>query len=151
MPISLKEVVDALEMVDDEFSCWLNPETGEIRQISSEEMRIVKDEEPVDDLPDWQREGLQRVREVAESDKWLELPSKFDIHDWEIMKHFSQSRDEEDVRVQLLDAVHGSGAFRNFNSTIRRLGIEDAWYRFRDEALERIASEWLEAEGLAYE
>ena len=47
-------------------------------------------------------------------------------------------------------AVHGSGAFRRFKDTIRRLDIEEEWYRFHAAALEVIAKEWLEAHGIAY-
>jgi Arc/MetJ-type ribon-helix-helix transcriptional regulator len=47
-------------------------------------------------------------------------------------------------------AIHGAGAFRMFRSTIRRLGIEKSWYRFREEALAGIARDWLEAHELSY-
>lgn len=151
MAISLKAVVDALEMADDEISCWLHPETGEILEIRDDEMRVVEDEEPLDDRPDWEREHLSRVREVVESDVRRQLPGKFDIHEWQIMKDFSQSRSDAGIRDQLLDAVHGSGAFRHFKSTIHRLNIQDDWYRFRDETLERIAREWPEEENLTWE
>jgi hypothetical protein len=33
---------------------------------------------------------------------------------------------------------------------MQRLGIVDAWYRFRDAALEEIAVEFLETHGIAY-
>ena len=48
----------------------------------------------------------------------------------------SQRRQHREwVRQELLEAIHGAGAFRMFRSTIRRLGIEKSWYLFREEAL----------------
>jgi hypothetical protein len=50
----------------------------------------------------------------------------------------------------LVYQIRGSGAFRRFKDAIRRHGIEDEWYQFRDQALEEIAIEWLESNGIAY-
>jgi hypothetical protein len=51
---------------------------------------------------------------------------------------------------ELLEATHGVGAFRMFRSTIRRLSIEESWYRFREDALAEIARDWLGAHELPY-
>jgi hypothetical protein len=39
----------------------------------------------------------------------------------------------------LLGAIHGSGAFRHFRGAVERLGLLDAWYRYREEAIQQIA------------
>ncbi|MBK7199439.1 UPF0158 family protein [Candidatus Amarolinea dominans] len=57
---------------------------------------------------------------------------------------------DDELRNELLDAVHGKGAFRHFKDTIRYRGIEDAWQRFRDAALAAIARSWLERNEIAY-
>jgi len=44
-----------------------------------------------------------------------------------------------DLASNSLRAVHGSGAFRHFRSAVERLGLLDAWYRYRGEAIEQIA------------
>jgi len=46
--------------------------------------------------------------------------------------------------------IKGSGAFRRFKNAIHEKGIEKAWYEFRSEALEKIAIEWLEENGISY-
>ena len=48
-------------------------------------------------------------------------------------------------------AVHGSKAFRHFRSAIERLGLLDAWHRYREEAIQQIARDWLEENKIAYE
>ncbi len=54
------------------------------------------------------------------------------------------------ISEDLLDAIHGGGAFRRFKNVIFRRELEEAWYRFRDRALADIAVEWLEENGPAY-
>jgi Uncharacterised protein family (UPF0158) len=66
------------------------------------------------------------------------------------MDEFAQTRDSERMREELLDAIHGAGAFRMFRSTIRRLCLENSWYKFRKEALAEIARNWLDEHKLSY-
>jgi Uncharacterised protein family (UPF0158) len=67
------------------------------------------------------------------------------------MERFGQGRPSARQRDELLDALHGRGAFRMFKSAIRRLGIEEEWFRFRDSAFEEIAKDWLDSNGIEYE
>jgi len=91
--VTLKEVVDAMDVIGDDTLAYLNPKTGEIVTLSEDDRRLVEDEElDEEDLPQWQRKALPKIREVMESDEFLELPSKFEIHDWEIMERFAQGR-----------------------------------------------------------
>jgi hypothetical protein len=66
------------------------------------------------------------------------------------MRRFADSWSVDAERDQLLNALHGSGAFRHFKDTAHRLGIIDQWYRFRNEALEEIAIDFLDANEIAY-
>jgi hypothetical protein len=147
--ISLSEVIEAIELQTDESASYLNPDTGEIVYVT-DEMRDVVEEDKTDDIPQWMRKDIPRVREALESDRCLRLPSKFDVHEWAIMDEFSRGQESDRVREELMDAIHGAGAFRMFRSTIRRLGIEKAWYQFGDQAIEEIAREWLEDNNLPY-
>jgi hypothetical protein len=78
------------------------------------------------------------------------LPDRFEIHEWSLMDEFAQRQHSKRVQQELLEAIHGAGAFRMFRSTIRRLGIGKSWYRFHEEALAEIARDWLEAHELLY-
>ncbi len=46
--------------------------------------------------------------------------------------------------------LHGAGAFRSFRSAVRRLRIEEEWFRFRQSAFEVIALGWFEAHGISF-
>ena len=147
--ISLREVIEAMEMTGGDCVSYLNPETGEIITVT-EEVRLLAEDESLDDVPEWQREMLPKIRAVLESDLFLELPDSFDIHEWSIMDEFSRAQKSERIRQELADAIHGAGAFRMFRNAIRRLGLEQGWYQFRDAALAEIARHWLEEHLLRY-
>jgi len=66
------------------------------------------------------------------------------------MKRFCQSLDDGPARERLFDAIHGRGAFRMFKNEVHRLGIQDDWYSYRDDALKRIAADFLEEHGIPY-
>jgi len=40
--------------------------------------------------------------------------------------------------------------FKEIQTGIYSVGVENAWYKFRQEEFERIAIEWLELEGIPY-
>ena len=148
--VSLRSVVGELEIVHDEFTVFLNTRTGELVGLSMDELRAAEREDDPGFYPEWQQESILKAQQVLESDDYITLPSRFDIHEWEIMRQFCFSLEREDVREELLDAIHGTGAFRWFRSLTSRYDLEQAWYRFRERSLANIAIEWLEEKGLAY-
>ncbi|HWZ45453.1 MAG TPA: UPF0158 family protein [Candidatus Saccharimonadales bacterium] len=148
--ISLRDVIDALEMARDDASIYLDPDTGEIIIVTDDDQRHIEEEASDDHLPEWQRELMPAMRAALENDRLLPLPDRFDVHDWAIMERFAREQKNERIQQELLDSIHKSGAFRKFRSTVQRLGILDAWYTFRNQALEKIAREWLEEHHLPY-
>jgi hypothetical protein len=149
LPVPLYEVVDQLEAADDEWCAYINRKTGEIAAFSLDMQRSVEDGEEASQVPDWERETREDCERVLGDPDFVSLPSKFDIHEWDIMKRFCLSLDGP-ARERLLDAIRGRGAFRMFKSEVHRLRIQNDWYRYRDEALKKIAIEFLEAEGIPY-
>jgi hypothetical protein len=145
--VSITEVVDALETASDEMSSYVNRATGQVVTVSHEDLRLAE-EDPRPDVPAWQQDVVAEARGILESDDWLELPNKFDIHEWQIMNAFAASLGTESERAAVTDAIHGSGAFRNFKATVRRLGLEAAWFAYKAAALETIARDWLGRKGL---
>jgi len=148
--VPLRKVVDEIEALMDESTAYLNRKTGELYTLHEEEALLDEDDADLEDLPEWQRSEIPVIRDVLESEDWLPLPTKFDIHEWAIMDEFSRSMDDPELRDELQDAIRGAGAFRHFKSTIHRLGIHELWYRYRTSALERIAMDWLEEHEIAY-
>jgi hypothetical protein len=147
--VKLRDVLEAMEYPE-EWECYVNPSTGEIIAITDEERDYVDDPDAdISDLAEWLQESIRKGREAMESLDVIALPSKFDVHEWEIMRRYAASL-EEPERSELLDAIHGTGAFRLFRITTDRLGLRDDWLRFRDEALKRFAIDWLNEHRIEY-
>src|SRR6267143_2564915 len=149
--VSLNDVVEAMDLPNEESTSYLNPKTGAIVTVTDEDRRLVEDQD-VDEqeLADWERETVAQVRAALESGDFLPMSDTFEIHEWAIMERFSNSQRSAARREELLDAIHGAGAFRSFRSAIRRLGIEDDWFRFRQSAFEEIAKDWLKAHDISF-
>ncbi len=150
MIVHLRDVVNEMQVFDDESHAFMNRVTGELFTVTSNELRAVEEEHDLEEYPEWQRNSIRKADEILNSDDWLQLPSKYEIHEWEIMRDFCYSLDDERLRSELLDAIHGSGAFRHFGNTVHYRGIQQDWYRFRQQALEQIARDWLEENEILY-
>jgi hypothetical protein len=147
--ISLRDFVGEMQMLSDEHHAYLNKVTGEFIVISDDDFRMAESGE-TDELAEWQDEVVQDAKKVLSSDDYLEIPSKFDIHEYEIMERFCLSIPDVEVSDVLLGEIRGSGAFRRFKDTIYHYGIEQDWFKFRDDAYKEIAISWLESNGLPY-
>ncbi|MDP7296790.1 MAG: UPF0158 family protein [Gammaproteobacteria bacterium] len=150
-PVSLKAVVDEMDVLGDEMVAYINKKTGELFTVGDEEARLIKHgKEDNDFIPDWQKEILPKVREVLESGDYVPLPDKFEIHEYSIMEQFCLSIEDDDLQEKLLGAIRGRGAFHRFKDIIHQKEIENDWYRYRDNALEGVAADFLETEGIAF-
>jgi len=89
-------------------------------------------------------------RDIIETDHYLPLPTKFDIHEYSIMERFCLSVDDDDMWDDLCNAIHGRGAFRHFKDRMQAYGITEVWYRYRDAALREMAMAWCEAHEIPY-
>jgi len=151
--VRLSDIVDALEMQFDESSSFLDRDTGQVETVSRDLLRAAEEsgggEEP--DFPAWQEQEWEIAKRIVLTDRFQKLPTKFEVHEWAIMQDFASSVDLDRVREDLLDAIHGAGAFRNFKATLQRHHIESAWFAFRAEALRRIALDWCEQNHIVWE
>ena len=150
--IQLNDIIDALEMQFDESFSYLDLDAGKVVTVSENLLREAEepgDEEP--DLPDWQKGEWEIAKRIVSTDRFRPLPTKFEVHEWGIMQEFSGSVESESISAELSRAIHGAGAFRIFKDTVRRLGIESAWFAFRAGALRQIALDWCEENQIAWE
>jgi hypothetical protein len=147
-PLKLKEIIDEMDMQTEEYRSYLNKETAVIISVSMEELSIAEDSEEDDDFseyPEWQQESLKDALDVIDNeDNYIELPDKCEINEYDIMEDFCGSVNNDSVSNALYSAIKGRGAFRRFKDAIIRFGVENDWYRFREEALKKIAIEWCE-------
>ena len=161
--VSLRDLVDELQILPNEGTAYLNQVTGKIITVTDDDIAMVEMdsefeeemEEGNDDIggevSDLETEYYQEVKRVLASDPdYLKLPSRFEIHEYEIIERFCFSVPDGKVSDVLLRKIRGSGAFRRFKDTIDQYGIENDWFEYRDEAYKEIAIAWLESKGIAY-
>ena len=149
--VSFRDVIEEMDMSSDEAAAYINRKTGELFTLTDEVLAFAENPDEAAEAARWQKDLLPKAREVIASEDFIPLPGKFEIHDWSIMERFARSLTDAAVSDELDAALHGRGAFRRFKDAVHRLGIAEDWYRFRDAALEEIAIEFLEAQGIAFQ
>jgi len=85
-----------------------------------------------------------------ETDDYISLPSKFDIHEYEIMERFCLSITDDEIRERMYRSIKGSGAFRRFKDNIQRNNRVEDWYKYREEAIKQIAIDWCEENDIEF-
>ena len=148
--VSLLDFVDEMQTFSDEQHAYLNKVTGELITITNDDIAAVESGDDWSDYPEWQQSIFQNTEKVLSSDDYLELPSRFDIHEYDIMERFCLSISDEKISDVLLNMIRGSGAFRRFKDLIYQYDIEKDWYKFRDDTYKEIAISWLESNGFSY-
>lgn len=136
--------MDGMDSQSDEMSSYLSKKTGKIVMISEHEFSTAESEESLEDLSDWEREAVETARAILESNEYIALPSKWDIHEYRLMERFCLSREDEQISEMLYRAIKGRGAFGRFKSATHRFNITDEWYQYREDAFKRIAINWCE-------
>src|ERR671931_1973223 len=148
--VKLKDIIEGLEFLTDEGTSYLNTATGEVVSVTTEELRAAEEDAPLEDFPDWQHDAIRIAGEIIETDHYLPLPDRFEIHEYSIMERFCLSVDDEDMRDDLCDAIRGRGAFRRFKDRIQLYEMTEEWYQYRDAARREIAIAWCAAHGILY-
>ena len=87
--VSLPDVIEAMELVSDEATAYINQKTGELITLTHEELALAEDPDEAAAAPQWQKDLLPKVCEVLASEDFIPLPGKFEIHEWSIMERFA--------------------------------------------------------------
>ena len=104
MKVKLGVILDAIEMADDNYTYFLDLETGESVFLADELITGLDNE------------GLED--EIEESpERYLRLPTKFEIHEYHIMEEFIWTLKGEKAD-KLERAIRGRGAFRRFKDMV---------------------------------
>jgi hypothetical protein len=148
--VKLSDILEALEMQGDETHAYLDRQTGEVVVLSDEELRAAEDGDDLSDYPEWQRGNIEQARAVQAdgAGRFISLPDKLGVNEWDMMRDFALSVEDETASDALCNAIQGRGAFRYFKDQVRERGLADQWYEFRDGRYRQIALDWCEEHGL---
>jgi hypothetical protein len=80
--VSLKDVVDEMDVPSDEHSAFLNRHTGELVTLSSEELSAAEEDDEIDKYPTWQQEMIIKAKEVNSSDVDCTPPVRQLVLEW---------------------------------------------------------------------
>jgi Uncharacterised protein family (UPF0158) len=141
--VKLKDIIQEIEIQFEESRSFLNIKTGEIMLVTSEDLRAAEDEKPFEHLPEWEQENRMTAIDVVENfENYIELPTKYEVNEYEIMEDFCLTVSDQRKQESLLRAIKGKGAFGRFKDKIIDFEIENQWYSYRDECFKQIAIEW---------
>lgn len=151
--VALKEIVESLTCACDEGEMYLDRSTGEIIHVDNEHLKVAQDNDCDRSLADWEKKLIAEAKAIIEDEagRFVQLPTKFDIHEWSIMERFCSTVQSPDISDELQRAIRGAGAFRYFKDMVNRYGLEKQWYHHRDNALQGIALEWCQSKSIDLE
>jgi Uncharacterised protein family (UPF0158) len=149
--VKLKDITEEMEVQLEESRSLLNIKTGEIVLVSSENLRAAEDEKPFVYLPEWEQENRMIAIDVVDNfENYIELPTKYEVNEYEIMENFCLTVNDQRKHESLLRGIRGKGAFRRFKDKIIDFEIEEQWYSYRNKCFKQIAIEWCQENKINY-
>ncbi len=149
LPVFTGDLVQALDGLEDDQTVYLDPRTGAIVRLSSEDESYLSFEVD-DETPGWQAEHVDLVRDILRGHRWLALPSQFDVDELSVMKRFIADMMNNINKQKLKVELGREMAYSRFHAALRQLRIEDEWESFRAESLVEVAVAWLRANRVPY-
>ncbi|AGL00541.1 UPF0158 family protein [Desulfoscipio gibsoniae] len=151
-PVKLNDIVEYLDCLMDGWKRYYNKKTGQITEIQVEYLAIAEESGEEDDFSensDWEQEAIKEAIDIIDNwDDYIELPDKYEIHEYSIMEKFCYSIENERLSNKLCNAISGRGAFRRFKDAIIRYDLEDSWYAYKHKSLSQIARDWCEVNNI---
>ncbi|MFO1172533.1 MAG: UPF0158 family protein [Hyphomicrobiaceae bacterium] len=151
MPARLREVAGAIDMSPSEVDMYIHRVTGEIVMVEDSVLAAIRKKKTPrpSALPEESVEDARRV--AAEKDAFVQLPAQQSYDGYRLMEDFCGTVEDARIRERLEDAIRGKGAFRRFKDMVRRTGVEQDWYAFRNAAILEVARAFLEEHEIPYE
>src|SRR5512141_1284036 len=120
--VSLCDLVGELQILPNEGTAYLNKVTGKIIMFTDDDIEVAEafnemeeeleegDDESVGEELDLEADYYQEVNKILASDAdYLKLPTRFEIHEYEIMERFCLSYPDGKISDNLLQKIKGSG------------------------------------------
>ena len=131
---SVRSVIDAIESAQDDSWWYANVQTGKL-DCHYDALGFGANSE-YDEF-------------AFEGEEWLSLPDKRERDDWGTMRDYAFALGGA-AGNELLDAIHGKGAFRNFRRLVERRGALESWHAYENMRYRELAVGWLDENGLPW-
>ena len=136
MFVTIEDILDAMEMVDQYSEFFLNETTGEIIMVSETSMS---------------REEIDAIYDRLDDDGYFKLPTQYDIDDYNIPEDFVNNLPHSEAKDFLENAIASQDSFEQFQQGIESYDLVDDWYQFHDRTYRRIAENWCIDNEIEYE
>ena len=146
-PVHLNDLLDELNMLREDATCYLNHHTGEIYTVNAEEASMLDLIDDPDVVSDDEREDLEKVFEVTHSSDFLPLPGRADFDEAMTVDAFCDYVGDKKQTKALLEALDGGG----LEKALQETELTQQWYAFKDETLAQVARKWLEEKKIPYD
>ncbi|OGO93619.1 MAG: hypothetical protein A2Y17_00740 [Clostridiales bacterium GWF2_38_85] len=145
LKINLKELVEQMDFMHDEWSYFVKKTTGKIISVQDRYLSSADDteEELAIEILKWERDEIKVAEDILRNfGDYIPLPDKYLWDEYSIMEKFSENFPDGHISECLCISISGKGAFRRFKDTINRHGIAEKWYLFKETALTEFAKKW---------
>jgi hypothetical protein len=151
--VKLSDIIGSMEFRPGEATLYLNADTGKIISVTPDEFFEGDADDPIEDYPDWQQDGVQAARKLTRGNdgNLLELPGKWDVNEYQIMEDFCLSLPAGNNRTSLYASMQGRGAFRRFKDAVEKVGVADKWHHYRTSRFKTVAVDWCRANEIDFE
>lgn len=152
-PVKLEDLVSAIELEIDDTFTYINTKTGEVITLMREELGAAEDEEPIEKFPEWQRVNIEKAISIVEDEDgvYVDFTLRNNFNEYEIMEGFIGTLEDEDIRVNLYEAIQGRGAFRRFKDGIIEHGVDKQWYKYKEIKIKELVIEWCKEQDIEIE
>ncbi|MCP3924987.1 MAG: hypothetical protein GY714_20610 [Desulfobacterales bacterium] len=131
MKVKITEIADELQMQFDESSSYYNTADGKFYLVSDDDFDEAEEANSIEDLPEWQQDSIRIARQIISTNNFIELPSRYHIHEYSIIEEFCYSIDDSKISETLQVAIQGRGAFGRFKEACHQFDIIDQWYLYK--------------------
>jgi hypothetical protein len=163
--VSFSELEIAFHHSSYQHHYWLDRRTGRVILIDDEIADVLREDEDLSGLPDWQLEMAEEIKPVLRSlgelpdreggddeidlDSYVEIPKRESREAYEDMAEFAETVADHHLRDLLDVALHGKGAFRRFKDVLLGYPTErERWFRFEERRQREAIEEWAREEGV---
>lgn len=151
VPVDVDEIGMAMDLNTYEYTHYLNTDTGEVVMVEVMLMDFdYNDELAIRRLPEWQRQLMPVLRQIDETDVFEAIPSIPVSEKLEVMLSFAKQVEQRALQEELFKALQKEhDSIRQFKGILVYYPeIEQQWYIFKEEYLQRQVLEWLANLGL---
>jgi hypothetical protein len=143
-PVKLDDLISEIELQIDDTFTFINTKTGEVITLMREEIGAAKDEKPLENFPEWQRENIEKAISIIEDEDgvYINFTLRNDYNEYETIQDFIGTLENEDIREEMYEATEGKGAFRRFKDGIIEHGVDKQWYKYKESKIKELVIEW---------